>query len=120
MGNWPTSGWWIRFASSTTTITASTGRARSGSSSAGKGSTSLGAVGDSYDNAMAETVIGLYKAELIHRRGPWRRFEDVEIATLEWIDWWNRRRIHSAIGDVPPAEFEAAYATPIADDDSAP
>ncbi|MGH2830953.1 MAG: integrase core domain-containing protein, partial [Actinomycetota bacterium] len=81
---------------------------------------SVGSVGDSYDNAMAESVIGLYKAELIHRRGPWRRFEDVEIATLEWIDWWNRRRIHSSIGDVPPAEFEAAYAATITDKDPTP
>jgi putative transposase len=79
---------------------------------------SVGSVGDSYDNAMAETVIGLYKTELIHRRGPWRRFEDVEIATLEWIDWWNRRRIHSSIGDVPPAEFEAAYAGSINEEPS--
>ncbi len=71
---------------------------------------SVGSVGDSYDNAMAESVIGLYKAELIHLRGPWKTFEQVELATLEWIEWWNRRRLHSAIGDVPPAEYEAAYA----------
>jgi putative transposase len=75
---------------------------------------SVGSVGDSYDNALAESVIGLYKAELIYRKGPWRRFEDVELATLEWIDWWNQRRLHSSIGDVPPAEFEAAYAATIA------
>lgn len=81
---------------------------------------SVGSVGDSFDNAMAETVIGLYKTELIHRRGPWRRFEDVEIATLEWIDWWNRRRIHSAIGDVPPAEFEAAFAASINEEPPSP
>jgi len=70
---------------------------------------SVGSVGDSYDNALAETVIGLYKAELIHRRGPWRGMEDVEYATLEWVDWFNNRRLLEPIGNVPPAEFEAAY-----------
>lgn len=70
---------------------------------------SVGTVGDSYDNALAETVIGLYKAELIHRRGPWRGLEDVEYATLEWVDWFNNRRLLEPIGNVPPAEFEAAY-----------
>jgi putative transposase len=71
--------------------------------------TSVGSRGDSYDNAMAETVIGLYKSELISLHGPWRTVDDVELATLAWIDWWNNRRLHSAIGNVPPAEHEAAY-----------
>jgi putative transposase len=70
---------------------------------------SVGSVGDSYDNALAETVIGLFKAEVIHRRGPWRSFEAVEFATLEWVDWFNHRRLLEPIGNVPPAEAEAAY-----------
>ena len=70
---------------------------------------SVGSVGDSYDNALAETTIGLYKTELIAPRRPWRTAEEVELATLEWIDWFNHRRLHSACGDVPPSEFEAAY-----------
>jgi len=70
---------------------------------------SVGSVGDSYDNALAETVNGLYKAEVIHRRGPWRSFEAVEFATLEWVDWFNNRRLLSSIGNVPPAEAEATY-----------
>lgn len=70
---------------------------------------SVGSKGDSYDNALAETVNGLYKAELIDRRGPWRSVEDVEAATARWVHWWNTRRLHSACGDVPPAEYEAAY-----------
>ncbi|GAA3169335.1 hypothetical protein GCM10010466_68620 [Planomonospora alba] len=72
---------------------------------------SVGSRGDSYDNALAETTIGLYKTELIHRKGPWRGLDDVEIATMEWVDWYNNRRLHSACGDRPPAEFEAAYRT---------
>jgi putative transposase len=71
--------------------------------------TSVGSRGDSYDNALAETMIGLYKAELIRRRGPWKGIDDVEFATLEWVDWFNHRRLLEPIGDVPPAEFEAAY-----------
>ena len=71
--------------------------------------TSVGSRGDSYDNALAETVIGLYKAELITMQGPWRTIEDVELATLGWVHWWNTTRLHSAIGNVPPAEFEAAH-----------
>ena len=63
---------------------------------------SIGSVGDSYDNAMAESVIGLFKTELIRRRGPWRGLDDVEIATLEWVDWFNNRRLFEAIGDIPP------------------
>ena len=71
--------------------------------------TSVGSKGDSYDNALAETIIGLYKAELIRHRGPWRGLEDVEYATLEYVDWFNHRRLHGELGMVPPAEFEAAY-----------
>jgi len=70
---------------------------------------SVGSKGDSYDNALAEAVNGLYKAELIGRRGPWRGAEQVELATLEWVTWWNERRLHGAIGDIPPAEHEAHY-----------
>lgn len=70
---------------------------------------SVGSRGDSYDNALAEAVNGLYKAELIGRRGPWRGAEQVELATLAWVQWWNERRLHSAIGDLPPAEYEAIY-----------
>jgi putative transposase len=70
---------------------------------------SVGSVGDSYDNALAETVIGLFKAEVIHRRGPWRSFEAVEFAALEWVDWYNNRRLLEPIGNIPPAEAEAAY-----------
>jgi putative transposase len=70
---------------------------------------SVGSRGDSYDNALAEAVNGLYKAEVIRKRGPWRSIEQVELATAEWVDWWNHRRLHGAIGDVPPAEFEAHY-----------
>jgi transposase InsO family protein len=70
---------------------------------------SVGSVGDSYDNALAETVIGLFKTEVIHRRGPWRSFEAVEFATLEWVDWYNNRRLLEPIGSIPPAEAEAAY-----------
>ena len=70
---------------------------------------SVGSVGDSYDNALAETINGLYKAEVIHRRGPWRGFEAVEFATLEWVDWFNKRRLLGPIGNIPPAEAEAAY-----------
>ena len=70
---------------------------------------SVGSVGDSYDNALAETINGLFKAEAIHRRGPWRSFEAVEFATLEWVDWFNNRRLLEPIGNVPPAEAEARY-----------
>jgi len=70
---------------------------------------SVGSVGDSYDNALAETVIGLYKTELIRRRGPWRRLAAVELATLEWVDWFNNRRLLEPIGNIPPAEAEAAF-----------
>ena len=76
---------------------------------------SVGSVGDSYDNALAETVNGLYKAEAIHRRGPWRSFEAVEFATLEWVDRFNHRRLLEPIGNVPPAEAEASYYAQIED-----
>jgi putative transposase len=71
--------------------------------------TSVGSRGDSYDNALAETIIGLYKTELVRRRGPWRGIDDVEYATLEWVDWFNHRRLLEPIGHLPPAEFEAAF-----------
>lgn len=70
---------------------------------------SVGSVGDSYDNALAETINGLYKTEVIHRRGPWRSFEAVEFATLEWVDWFNHRRLLEPIGNIPPAEAEERY-----------
>ncbi|MBB5405190.1 transposase InsO family protein [Paraburkholderia atlantica] len=70
---------------------------------------SVGTVRDSYDNALAETINGLYKAELIHRRGPWRRQQAVDLATLEWVDWFNNRRLFGPIGDIPLAEAEQAY-----------
>jgi transposase InsO family protein len=70
---------------------------------------SVGTVGDSYDNALAECVIGLYKTEVIHRRGPWRNLDSVEYATLEWVDWFNNGRLLEPIGYVTPAEFEEAY-----------
>ncbi len=71
--------------------------------------TSVGSKGDSYDNAMAESVIGLYKTELLRRRGPWRSISDLELATLEWVDWFNNRRLFSAIGYVPPVEYQAGH-----------
>jgi transposase InsO family protein len=70
---------------------------------------SVGSVGDSYDNALAESIIGLFKAEIIRRRGPWRNLEQVEFVTLEWVDWYNNRRLFEPIGYVPPAEFEEVY-----------
>ena len=70
---------------------------------------SVGSVGDSYDNALAETIIGLFKTEVIHPRGPWRTVDDVEYATLEWVEWFNHRRLLQSIGDVPPAELEQSY-----------
>ena len=72
---------------------------------------SVGSVGDSYDNALAETINGLYKAEVIHRRGPWRSFEAVEYGTLEWVDWFNNKRLLEPIGNMPPAEAENRYYT---------
>ncbi len=70
---------------------------------------SVGSVGDSYDNALAETINGLYKAEVIHRSRPWKSFEAVEFATLKWVDWFNHRRILEPIGNIPPAEAEQLY-----------
>lgn len=70
---------------------------------------SVGSRGDSYDNALAETVNGLFKTELIRRRGPWRSLEHVELATADWVAWWNNTRLHSATDHMPPAEFEALY-----------
>ena len=69
----------------------------------------MGSVGDSYDNALAESVIGLYKTELIHRRAPWKTRDEVEYATLEYVDWFNHRRLLEPIGHKPPAEKEAEY-----------
>jgi transposase InsO family protein len=73
---------------------------------------SVGSVGDSYDNALAESVIGLFKTEVIRVRGPWRGIESVEFATLEWVDWFNNRRLLEPLGYVPPAEYEAAHYHP--------
>jgi putative transposase len=70
---------------------------------------SVGSFSDSYDNALAETINGFYKAEVIHRRGPWRSIESVEYATLEWVDWFNNRRLPERIGNIPPAEAEDRY-----------
>jgi putative transposase len=70
---------------------------------------SIGTVGDSYDNSLAESTIGLFKTELIRRHGPWRTLEEVELATLGYIDWFNHHRLHGEIGDIPPAELEATY-----------
>jgi transposase InsO family protein len=70
---------------------------------------SVGSKGDSYDNALAETVNGLYKTELIRRRGPWRTVDHLEVETAKWVDWWNNRRLHGFCGDIPPAEYEANH-----------
>jgi transposase InsO family protein len=70
---------------------------------------SVGSVGDSYDNALAETIHGLYKTEVIARQGPWRTLEQVEFATLAWVDWFNHRRLLGSIGHIPPVELERAY-----------
>jgi putative transposase len=70
---------------------------------------SVGSVGDSYDNALAETVIGLFKTEVIRKQGPWRGLEDVEFATLVWVDWFNNRRLLEPLGDIPPREFEEMW-----------
>ena len=70
---------------------------------------SIGSVGDSYDNALAESVIGLYKTECVRRDGPWRTVDDLELATLSWVHWFNHQRLHSMIGNIPPVEHEATY-----------
>ena len=75
---------------------------------------SIGSRGDAYDNALAESVIGLFKTEVIRKRGPWRHLEAVEFATLAWVDWFNTRRLLEPIGDVPPAEYEGRYDEQIA------
>ena len=85
---------------------------RSGSANASREAgiqPSVGAVGSSYDNALAETINGLYKTELIKPRKPWRTIEDVEVATAEWVDWFNHRRLYEYCGDIPPVELETAY-----------
>ncbi len=78
--------------------------------------TSVGSVGDSFDNALAESIIGLYKSELITLQGPWRTVDDVELATLGWVDWWNNRRLLWPVGGVPPAEFEATRLAQLVDE----
>ncbi len=70
---------------------------------------SVGSVGDSYDSALAETTIGLFNTEVIHRRGPWKSFDAVEYATLKWVDWFNNRRLLEPIGHIPPAEAESSF-----------
>lgn len=70
---------------------------------------SVGSTGDSYDNALAEAFNSLFKAELVRNRGPWKNIDDLEIATAEYIDWFNHRRLHGEIGTIPPVEFERAY-----------
>jgi putative transposase len=70
---------------------------------------SIGTVGDSYDNAQAETLIGLYKTEMVHREGPWRTVDDLELATLNWVHWFNEHRLHGALSHVPPVEYAQAY-----------
>ena len=70
---------------------------------------SVGSKGDSYDNALAESIIGLFKTERIRKRSPWRSIDPVELPTLEWVDWYNNRRLLGPIGDIPPAESEQAY-----------
>ena len=70
---------------------------------------SIGTVGDSFDNAMAESVIGLYKTECVRHEGPWHSVDDLELATLNWVHWFNETRLHSSIGHVPPVEFEAEH-----------
>lgn len=80
---------------------------------------SVGSKGDSYDNALAETINGLYKAELIHKRGPWKNRGSVELATLNWVFWFNHQRLLGSIGYIPPAEAEAQYYRQLANSDSA-
>jgi len=70
---------------------------------------SVGSVGNSYDNTLAESVIGLFKTEVIRRKGPWKSLDSVEYATLEWVDWFNNRRLLEPIGNIPPVELESAY-----------
>jgi putative transposase len=72
---------------------------------------SIGSVGDAYDNALMESTIGLYKTELIKPQRPWKTLSQVELATAEWVDWYNHRRLHGEIGHIPPVEYEANYYT---------
>lgn len=72
---------------------------------------SVGSVGSAYDNALAETINGLFKTEVIRKKGPWKSLEAVEFATLEWVHWFNKTRLFEPIGSIPPAEFEKAYYT---------
>ena len=100
----------FRASFTTTTVAPSTHPSRSPSGSPEAGiDASIGTTGDSYDNALAETINGLYKTELIKPRGPWRTVEQVEVATLEWVDWFNHRRLYEHNGDIPPVELEQAY-----------
>lgn len=80
---------------------------------------SVGSVGDSYDNALAETINGLFKTEVIHKDGPWKGLEQVELATLDWVDWFNNKRILEPIGDIPPVEYEENYYRQLAEDAAA-
>ena len=81
--------------------------------------TSVGSRGDSYDNALAESVNGLYKTELVRAKGPWRTIDQLELATAAWVHWWNEVRLHSACGDIPPAEFEQVYHSRLATTEAA-
>ena len=106
MALWQRRGCASTSSSTTQTTASSTSRSATPSDSTQAGlERSVGSRGDSYDNALAESTIGLYKTELIHRRGPWRTIDDVEIATLEYVDWFNHRRLHGEIGMIPPAEL---------------
>ena len=80
---------------------------------------SVGSVGDSYDNALAETINGLFKTEVIHKDGPWKGLEQVELATLDWVDWFNNKRLLEPIGDIPPVEYEENYYRQLAEDTAA-
>jgi len=80
---------------------------------------SVGSVGDSYDNALAETINGLYKTEVIHKDGPWKGLDQVELATLDWVDWFNNKRLLSSVGDIPPAEYEENYYRQLSDHQAA-
>jgi len=83
------------------------------------GNGSVGSLGDSYDNALAESVHALYKAEVIRHQGPGRSLEQVELATARWVDWYNNRRLHGSLGDIPPAEFETLHREGIETSDAA-
>jgi transposase InsO family protein len=76
---------------------------------------SVGSRGDSYDNALAESVIGLYKTEVVKKRAPWKTVDQLELATARWVEWWNQRRLHRSLGDVPPTEFEQLHRKQLAE-----